>query len=351
MSWPRLHASCWAAIVWPLALVALSSHGTALARATGAQRNEFERVERGLAFLASIQEKDGAWLLQGQKSPVATALSVMAFLSAGHVPGEGLYQYHLDRAIRYVVRSQKGGLFGERTGAQEMYIQAICALMLAEVTGMTEASLGAQIKTALEKAVAVILQAQRLQPGSDRGGWRYQVLGTDADLSVTGWQFLALRAARNVGCDIPAERIDLAVDYVRRCYDPRSGGFGYRPGLAVTKACTGTGILCLELRGSDRAGAPPAPEITRAKGYLVSHPLQRRDDFFYYTAYYGAQAMYQARSNYWQLYRTNLVRLLSDEQKSNGSWIDENHGPTYATALAILALTVEQRLLPIYQRE
>jgi hypothetical protein len=319
-----------------------------------AQSDESARVrlERGLAFLSSIQEPDGAWLMQGQKSSAATGLAVMAFLSAGHVPGEGLYQAHLDRALRWVLQSQhRSGLFGAGTG-HEMYIHAICTMMLAEVSGMTDAALGQRIKPALEKAVNVILAAQRLESGSDRGGWRYLVTGTDADLSVTGWQFLALRAARNLGCDVPAERIDLAADYVLRCYDPRSGGFAYKPGLAVTKACTGTGILCLELRGASRAGAGSrfGAEILKAKAYLVSQPLQRRDEFFYYTAYYGAQAMYQPRSNYWQVYRRNLHRVLFDEQKSNGSWIDESYGPTYATALAVLALAVEQRLLPLYQR-
>ena len=38
-------------------------------------------------------------------------------------------------------------------------------------------------------------------------------------MSVTGWQLLALRAAKNIGCDVPGERIDMAVEYVLRCRD------------------------------------------------------------------------------------------------------------------------------------
>ena len=41
-------------------------------------------------------------------------------------------------------------------------------------------------------------------------------------------------------------------------------------------------------------------------------------------------------------------------QKSNGSWLaagdDSAYGPNYCTAMAVLALTVEYRFLPIYQR-
>ena len=62
-----------------------------------------------------------------------------------------------------------------------------------------------------EKAVAIILKAQRGGSGPERGGWRYRVAHIGgSDLSVTGWQVMALRAARNLGCDVPADAIDRA---------------------------------------------------------------------------------------------------------------------------------------------
>ena len=43
--------------------------------------------------------------------------------------------------------------------------------------------------------------------------------------------------------------------------------------------------------------------------------------------------------------------MLFDNQKSNGSWIaSDGFGPVYGTAMSVLALTVEYRFLPIYQR-
>ncbi len=47
--------------------------------------------------------------------------------------------------------------------------------------------------------------------------------------------------------------------------------------------------------------------------------------------------------------------MLFKNQKDNGSWIggggDGSYGPNYCTAMCVLALTVEYRYLPIYQRD
>ena len=82
---------------------------------------------------------------------------------------------------------------------------------------------------------------------NNAGGWRYQITPGDADMSVTGWQVMALRAAKNVGCDVPATIIDKAVDYVKRSQDRNTWGFRYTPYGNVTLPCTGAGILSLEL--------------------------------------------------------------------------------------------------------
>jgi hypothetical protein len=79
--------------------------------------------------------------------------------------------------------------------------------------------------------------------------------------------------------------------------------------------------------------------------------VQWNNPHFFYSIYYGAQATFQLGNNYWNVYRPQLHKALFDRQESNGAWIPrEGHGPAYATAMAVLALTVEYRLLPIYQR-
>ena len=321
----------------------------AVAQAPRRDRLE-ERIDRALVFLKTMQEKDGSW----QGAPFGaraamTGLSVLAFLSAGHVPGEGPYRATIEKGIRWVLRSQRPNGSLSNDDQTEMYQHGICTLMLAEVAGMTDPALSREVKSGLEKAVALMLKAQRMQPGPHKGGWRYRVEGYDSDMSITGWQVLALRAAKNLGCDVPAERIDLAVEYVKRCRDPSSGGFSYMAGGAyLTLACSGVGILCLELAGSDRHHSRDA---LQAGSLLLKSLPQWSERNFFYTIYYGAQATFQLGNNYWNFYRPHLHKTLFDYQQTNGSWIhNDGLGPVYASAMAVLALTVEYRFLPIYQR-
>src|SRR5260370_33487148 len=59
---------------------------------------------------------------------------------------------------------------------------------------------------------------------------------------------------------------------------------------------------------------------------------------------------------YWKSYGAKLHEPLLPAQNANGSWggrvnDDVQFGPNYCTSMAVLALTVEYRLLPIYQRD
>src|SRR5262245_17189169 len=159
-------------------------------------------VNKALAFLRQSQQREGCWLAAGfgaAQSPGVTGLCVMAFLSAGHTPTEGPHAAAITAGIRWVLRQQQtNGVIGA-SDAFDMYHHGICTLMLAEVVGATDGALAEEVRQKLVKAVELILRAQRTAGGA-RGGWRYSVVGADADLSVAGWQLLALRAARNVGC-------------------------------------------------------------------------------------------------------------------------------------------------------
>ena len=338
------------ALVLAVFLIVASSAFAAEPRA----RTEMDTaVDRALEFLQRTQESDGGWRAGRSKSAAITGLCVMAFLSAGHVPREGPYGETVEKGVRWVLQAQRAnGVIAVGSGF-EMYHHGICALMLAEVAGMTDDKLGAEVRKSLERAVEVILKAQR-SSGAHRGGWRYQVVGFDADISVTGWQLLALRASKNLGCDVPPESIDGAVEFVLRCQDPATGGFRYQPGIRETNAArTGTGILALEICGKERHRSP---EALKAGGYLIRHPPRWGEQNFYYAVYYCSQAMFQLGDNYWKFYRPQLHETLLRNQSANGSWYGgdfrgREFGPQYGTAMGVLALTVEYRYLPIYQRD
>lgn len=307
-------------------------------------------VAKALAFLKSRQNGAGPWLAyrRGDRHAAITALAVRAFLAAGHVPGEKVseerpYGTVMEKGIRAVLKMQRAsGLISTDSGGHEMYHHGIATLMLAEAVGkVRDKKLAADMRESLGKAVALILKAQRGAKAylSSRGGWRYRVLGNDADLSVTGWQVRALYAAKAAGCEVPAEALKRAMDYVKRCQDRRTGGFCYTVAGGVTVPCSSTGIVLLELAGE---GKGHSPEALKAGAYVLKHYPHPLIHHFFYNVHHGADAMSRLGGNYWKEYRPRLHTALLKRQKADGSWDDNSFGPAYSTSMAVLALTVER---------
>lgn len=315
------------------------------------QQQRVERaVERALVFLAGEQLPSGAWLVDQYRggSTAATSLAVMSFLAAGYTPEDEVYGRRITRGIDFVLSSQRAdGLLVSSTGHGPMYSHGISTLMLAEVVGMVDEARADRVRAVLAKAIALILKAQDVAKArGHEGGWRYSPQSADADLSVTGWQLLALRAAKDVGCDVPAENVDRAIAYVLRCHT--QGGFTYQPGQQATTVRTGTGIVCLEV-----AGEHHMRQSLAAADYLKLRPLRWTDAHFFYGVYYCSVGMFKIGGKHWESFRDNLTELLLDFQQEDGSWLsrsERRYGAPYCTCMAILGLTVEYRYLPIYQR-
>ena len=117
------------------------------------------------------------------------------------------------------------GYLGAKDGSR-MYGHGITTLMLAEMLGMgSDAAQDELIRTKCRKAVELIIRSQKVPKNdNNRGGWRYTPDSGDSDMSVTVWQTMALRAAKNAGMDVPREAIDEAVSYIKRCYEPEKSG-------------------------------------------------------------------------------------------------------------------------------
>src|SRR5262245_20058944 len=73
--------------------------------------NEWQRVdpavERALTWLAREQQPDGSFPTLDTGQPGVTSLCIMAFVSHGHVPGDGQYGKLLERAIDFALSCQK----------------------------------------------------------------------------------------------------------------------------------------------------------------------------------------------------------------------------------------------------
>ena len=301
-------------------------------------------IDRGLAWLASRQTDDGAFGGSGYSRNVAVvSLAGMAFLSGGHTPGRGEYGQHVNRAISYVLQAADDSGFiceTEYTSHGPMYDHGFATLFLAEVYGMSPDS---EIRERLSQAVRLIVSTQ-----NPDGGWRYQPKASEADISVTICQVMALRAARNAGIYVPNETIDRCVDYVKRSQNA-DGGFMYMlTGGPSRFPRSAAGIVALY-----SAGIYEGEEITKGLDYLMQNlPAAEdfsRDTHAMYGHYYAVQAMWQAGGEHWQKWYPAVHDILLRQQQDDGSWVDLIC-PEYGTAMALIILQMPNNYLPIFQR-
>lgn len=300
-----------------------------------------EAVDRGLASLAAGQLPDGSF--DASHPAVNAALGVMAFLAKGYSPGIGPYGDVINRGIDRVLASQRP-TDGMLAAEGNLYGHSAATLMLAEVTGMLDPQRQERVDEALGRAVKLLLDAQKINKApTHQGGWRYQPNSNDSDMSLTGWAFMAIWAARNAGYPVPRQAVDDAVEYIMRCHREQDGGFGYTPTAGSSPPLVGIGALCLTL--ADRH-----PEAVKAAAnYIANREVGAVR--FYYNVYYSAQTMFQLGGTHWEEYAPRLYETLLARQQPDGSFQrDQDSGQAYATSMAILSLTPTFRQLPVYQR-
>jgi hypothetical protein len=300
-------------------------------------------VDRGLDYLYTTQTDDGGWVSPGYgKTTAVPALAALAFMARGHVPGQGPYADCLERATAYLLaNAADNGLIASGT-APPMYQHGLATLALAELYGMTRRP---DIRQRLEAAVGLIVRTQ-----NDAGGWRYQPVKADADMSVTVMQIVALKAAMNAGIKVPQSSIALGVKYVKASAC-KKGGFGYTPGAGPGIGASPAGTLALQM-----CGEYDAPEVLAGLEYQAKQPIQYGGSMFFYATYYAAQGMNQAGGIYWLDWMPKMRAILLSKQAADGSWPAENDssaksaGLPFSTAIASLVLAIDCHYLPIYQR-
>jgi hypothetical protein len=303
-------------------------------------------VARGLEFLKGIQNEDGSFGRGRYGRHVGiTGLCAIAFMADGHIPGRGKYGDVVKRALDFVVEhATETGLLAAEATHGPMYGHGFAALFLGEVYGMSPDD--DRTRDALTRAVQLIVNSQ-----NDEGGWRYNPVPYDADVSVTICQIMALRSARNAGIKVPKETIDNAVRYVKDCQN-NDGGFRYMKetgGSAWPRTAAGIASLFY-------AGIYQDEAIDRGLEYLVQNALPTGNGgplgqaHYFYGHYYAVQAMYLAGGERWSKWWPAIRGELIARQESNGSWNDHQAGEAYGTAMALIILQMPKRYLPIFQK-
>lgn len=301
-------------------------------------------IENGLKWLAARQQRDGS--LGGASSPTAvTALSGVAMMASGSLPGRGPYGENVQRAVQYILNSsQRSGLLASDSSQGIMYAHGFATLFLAEVYGMSKDE---QIGETLSRAVRLIRLSQ-----NEEGGWRYMPIPADADISVTICQVMALRAARDAGIKVDREVIDKAVEYVRKCQNP-DGGFSYQANRGFGGGGSGFERSAAGVATLYYAGIFEGNDLKRGLEYISRFEPGRNRmanqaiGHYFYGQYYAAQAMFLAGGEYWASWYPAIRDELVHRQKPDGKWEGEIT-PEYCTAAALIVLQMPNRYLPVF---
>jgi hypothetical protein len=357
--------------------------GQAVRQFGGTAQSE-QAVLSSLAFLAKAQKADGHWdvgFWEGgllTKNPDGaprvfravdldtgvTALATLAFLGKLNTLSEGDYSDNVRRSTRWLVSQQKpSGFIGNDAGGGRgqtvpgnmagMYGHAMSTFALAEAYAMSRDHADARsLRGAVERGIAFILAAQL-----EDGGWRYfQYQTQGGDMSLFGWQLMALKSAQLGGVPIPARVRDRMVDFLKKNSRGENGGLGaYRTTSPTTAAMTAEALFCRQILGAGRDTASSKEAVE----YLLSFrniPSRQKLDLYYW--YYGTLAMFQYGGAEWQQWNSRVRDLLISEQVTEGeyagSWAPRDPwsgygGRIYSTAVATLCLEVYYRYLPLYK--
>jgi hypothetical protein len=312
-------------------------------------RDVREMYDSGLRYLSETQTDNGDWSGSYGGGGV-TGMALMAFLASGEDPNFGLYSNNIRRGLRSIISGQNA-----QTGiiSDSMYQHGFATLALAEAYGavddrnlwpaggnqQAQRSIGA----ALELAVRASVTSQKK---NQYGGWRYSPDSNDADTSVSGAIMVSLLAARNAGIEVSDEAIDRAIAYFTSMTS-ESGQVAYAGGFGgFDESIARISIAALVYAVGRRKDLP---QYKSTIGYLTERLEQTSNSYTQYARYYQAQALFQGDVEAWERWNKQLVRELKASQAEDGSFRGD-FGAAVDTSLSLLALALNFRFLPIYER-
>ena len=302
-------------------------------------------VARALEWLKRNQWKDGRWNHRSGHSTGATGLAMLAYMGWGAKHTEpGPYQETLTKAVNWMLSKERNGDLRYRG---DMYDHGIAAIALAEAYNLTKDE---RLRKPVERLVAFTIKAQN----KETGGWRYRTYAEDprdeGDLSVSGWQLMALKSARLGGMDVPNAPFVNAQKFLDSV-EVGANGFQYQPGRTPSSAMIAEGLFCQQILRGGEVNSQMKQCVGLIQGRL---PNSRKVDYYYW--YYGSLAMRQTQGKAWETWNDKLKPILLHKQTkggtNDGSWDPEGKNGSIAgrcvtTAMAALSLEVYYRYLPL----
>lgn len=347
-------------------------------------------VADGLAYLASVQTNLGYWgdpddkhSKYGHVVVGKTGLCALAFLGAGHLPGDGgPYSDTLNRALEFLmgVQGERTGHFGDTTS----YSHGIATYALGEAAALLAADdpRAGRYREAVERAAEWILSQQSNDADERRfGGWSYYYpdgrvfrsngrADTWPRTSITAWQVMALESAKLSGVEVPEPAISAARNFLLRAWDRDLGDYRYshdpsrlRSSWPTLPASTPAALFALSILGEDlterrfrAARSAVVANAPRAYRWRGDDAFVERAEGNLYHWYYGSLAMLRAGGDDWQRWNAALQEALLPSQNDDGSWPllggyaddyagDDRRDLSYTTAMCVLCLEVYYRYL------
>jgi Prenyltransferase and squalene oxidase repeat len=304
-------------------------------------------IDTGLVCLAKQQAADGSFGTNAYKGNVAvTGLAGLAFLSAE--PSENNDKV-IANAVKYLLANEdanRPGYLISPNGFNHgpMYGHAFAVQFLADAhSRLGDKKQQKEVKALLDRSVKLIVKAQ-----NNEGGWRYNPVPQDSDLTVTACQVAALHAARKAGIDVPKATLDNAIKYVKSCQGD-GGGFRYQafagpPGMARTSAA----VASLNALGAkdDEAAKKGMAYLKKVNPNLPGAPEAMH---YFYGHQFAAKAMWYAGDKDFRAWYPGIRDELVKSQKDD-RWEQNLMCPHFCTAMALVILQMPEGRLGSLQR-
>ena len=291
-----------------------------------ARRKAEDAVEQGLRWFASPhQRKDGSWHFDHHRGAScsgicrnpgshgsttgATALALMPFFGAGYTHmDDSNYKETVKLGLYYLCDRLKQTPHGGDLQEGTMYAQGLAAIVICEAYAMTR---DRSLEAYAQSAIDYILYAQDKRGG----GWRY-FPGQQGDMTVTGWQLMALKSAQMAYLRVPQQAIIDAARFLDSLQTDGGAAYGYTSNKKEPTT-TSVGLLSRMYTGWSH----DHPGLVRGVQYMSLDGPSKDNMYF---NYYATNVLHHYGGPQWiewnEHMREHLIATQSRQGHESGSW-------------------------------